>query len=178
MWEKKIGKGFAAALVVVLLATLTINGSEPDKKKDDGNQRARKLVEGLGNEGVRAVYGKDQADAHLVIPKDFNWDAHAKLRETIKELIDMGTTAFPELVAHVNDGRFSCFRANEVDRPTTVGRICEEMLRRQIDAYEYDLPAVKVSDERSWRDTVREPLALGVRRQDGRLGGGVVEEEQ
>ncbi len=131
---------FAGLVNVLVLTWLlpAVRGAESDRGEPVSNQRARELIDELGNKGVRAVY-PEQGDPYLVIPKTFNWDAHQEVRRTINEIIKMGVAAFPDLAAHANDDRFSCFVVGAVDVPRKVGAICEAILGCQIDVYPYDI---------------------------------------
>ena len=132
-----------------ILASLVIVGSgvklmsaepSPQQKKQEqvSDRPANELIDALGNQGVKIVYANED-DPYLVIPKTFNWAAHQDLRKTIDELLSQGVAAFPDLAAHAKDDRFSCFVVMAVERPHTVGWVCEQIIKRQIDVSPYSV---------------------------------------
>ena len=137
-----IASGLAIVSFMACLVVATVNGSEPTKKEQNKTRHIRKLIESLGYNGVRVVndYPKHDTNPYLVIPRAMDWDSHTKdFHKTIRELIDMGVAAFPELIAHLNDERFCCFVVGEVDSPRRVGSICDRIMECQIDVYPYHI---------------------------------------
>ena len=122
------------ACLILIGCCAKLMSAEPSPQDKTDNREISRLIGGLGNPGVKIVFPK-QDDPYLVIPKSFDWESHQRLRTTIEELMKMGVTAFPALAEHVSDDRFCCFTVGPVDRPHTVGWICEQIIKGQIDVY-------------------------------------------
>jgi hypothetical protein len=137
-------------IIIVLAVVLSVSGAiypqatakEPKKADQDKTKRIRDLIDGLGNRGV--VINDKTADAYLVIPKTFDWERCKHARDNIDKLMAMGMDAFPELISHHDDGRFCGFREGAIDRPTSVGDVCADIIESQVDVSSYDVYAPKV----------------------------------
>jgi hypothetical protein len=144
---------FAKAPFIFLycLIALVMNVARPSGREARGDEAvvetskksaaARQLIEQLGNADVKSKSGPEGSDPYLIIPTTFNWEREKHVCENIDKLIEMGTDAFPELIAHLDDNRFCGFWLGAVERPVHVGKICREIIERQVEVFHYDIHA-------------------------------------
>jgi hypothetical protein len=122
------------------LMCLQASGKEPTKADRTKTKLIRELIDGLGNRGV-VIKDRRSSNPYLVIPKTFDWKLCKHVYENIEKLMGMGIDAFPELIAHQDDGRFCGFHVVEVEDPTDVGFICEHIITSQVEVFPYDVYA-------------------------------------
>ncbi len=136
----------AVVMIVALPICQAARGGEPAGKDLENRALIRRLVEGLHN-GVKEpkIKDMDAGPPYLIIPKTFDWESQKRICANIEKLVGMGTDAFSELIAHVDDHRFCGFWEFAEEEPVSVGRICEEIIERQVEPFHYDVHSPIIS---------------------------------
>ncbi len=80
-------------------------------------------------------------------PADFDYAAQRRVRSAIQQLSDMGTKAFPLLLEHAGDKRYSHTGCTAICFNVTVGRTCFLIVQNNLEAYKH-LDVVKKGDSR------------------------------
>jgi len=106
-------------------------GPPGDKQKQPAPPDARAMVEALGNRNP--VPGID-ADHQAVFPKRYDSSEYVRAARAFYVLIDHAEDAWPEIVGHLNDDRYSITISHDIDSSSgyahnwTVGDVCREIV--------------------------------------------------
>jgi hypothetical protein len=127
--------GFIAVSIASAIA------SADDAPLAERDRRIHALVESLASpnaEPQRAEPEKGNRHGFFKqFPADYDHAAQKRVLEAVDGLVKEGVAAFPELVAHMNDNRYSCTEKRPMsDSNHSVGYVCREILERQTYAHE------------------------------------------
>jgi hypothetical protein len=67
------------------------------------------------------------------LPKDYDYKAQQIVSDAEEKLKSMGKDAFPILIEHFNDERYSKSMSTSLLRSFTVGEICQKIIENQVD---------------------------------------------
>ena len=131
---RRIGKAALLACAAACCAPLAVAGFSVDKKGGvaaaPGPPDARAMVEALANRNpVPVISGPDYKP---IFAKNYDSSECMRAASALDSLIDHAEDAWPEMVAHLGDGRYSItFRAGSTSgycHNWTVGDVCREII--------------------------------------------------
>jgi len=96
--------------------------------------RVAELIDGLASENARPVVPSNpmEIDDFYQCPGDWDPEKQREVSRCYYALLDMGKAAFPELIANINDDRYSHHVVGAAYRSVSVGWACRSILSSQI----------------------------------------------
>jgi hypothetical protein len=119
-------------VAIVLLSVQEVVCRAEEQQSSERQQRIKALVEALASPNPPA-----KAEKTAELPRNYNRAAQRRVIDAANALLKEGAVAFPALIAHLNDRRYSC----SLNYPNggenwTVGQMCGEIVDEQLDVYE------------------------------------------
>jgi hypothetical protein len=134
----------AFSLSAVLCSAAEPNADQPKQVaaySKESNKAIGKLIQALASSNMAPkITGPKDGEQRASILNGYEGASQRKVLKAWQSLLDAGVKAFPALVEHANDHRYSCTLADpDGDCNASVGDVCQRILRNQIDGPCYKL---------------------------------------
>jgi hypothetical protein len=131
------------ALVLTVLTSVPGAAVAQEKQPESKEMRIESLIERLASANappalLGPLYKQGPYSQHGPLPQSYDRNAQVRVVEAWQALAEQGYDAFPALVKHSDDKRYShtrCYRIGRTFRNVAVGEVCCDIIRLHVEAW-------------------------------------------
>ena len=128
------------SLSLALTVALNALAADATEQKTPSAEEIEKLINQLASENSKPQNVKTKEGLTTIFPPEYSWEKQAKVHRAAKQLAELGIAAFPELIDHLDDSRYSFSEDAQNARPIfsyhqSVGEYCKRIISEQVSRF-------------------------------------------